>query len=273
MVSRSSFANIPQLCDHRLSFEQLSEMCDTKQKEEKCFKHYTGFKSVENFNKVLKFLVPDTEERNIVYWSTKAGRSRRIDTSMLYDSDTYSTQSEDDSDPEQEIAVRPRVLSDKNEFLLVLMKLRLGLTNLDLAIRFGLAESTTADILITWLNFLYVRLGTLKTWPHRSVLLSKMPENFKKDYPNNIIIDATELKVQCPSSLVLQSLSYSNYKSTNTFKSLVGVDAMGGFMFASQLYTGSISDKQIVKRSGFLDILERKKNVNEIIEGDSIMAV
>ena len=36
MVSRSSFVNIPQPCDHRLSFEQLCEMCDTIQKEEKC---------------------------------------------------------------------------------------------------------------------------------------------------------------------------------------------------------------------------------------------
>ena len=47
---------------------------------------------------------------------------------------------------------------------------------------------------------------------------------------------------------------------------------MGGFMFISQLYTGSISDKQIVSRSGFLDLLSRKKEVSEIFEGDSIMA-
>ena len=43
-------------------------------------------------------------------------------------------------------------------------------------------------------------------------------------------------------------------------------------MFVSQLYTGSISDKQIVSRSSFLDVLSRKKKVSEILEGDSIMA-
>lgn len=43
-------------------------------------------------------------------------------------------------------------------------------------------------------------------------------------------------------------------------------------MFVSQLYTGSISDKQIVSRSGFLDLLSRKKEVSEIFEGESIMA-
>ena len=95
----------------------------------------------------------------------------------------------------------------------------------------------------------------------------------KEEYPNTIIIiDCTEIRIQCPSALMLQSQSYSNYKSTNTLKSLVGVDSRGGFLFGSQLYTGSISDKQIVSRSGFLDILKKKKETSEVLDGDSIMA-
>ena len=43
-------------------------------------------------------------------------------------------------------------------------------------------------------------------------------------------------------------------------------------MFFSQVYTGSISDKQTVFRSGFLDLLSRKKEVSEILDGDSIIA-
>jgi len=43
-------------------------------------------------------------------------------------------------------------------------------------------------------------------------------------------------------------------------------------MFFSQLYIGSISDKKIVMRSGFLDFLAKKKIEGEVIEGDSIMA-
>ena len=41
-------------------------------------------------------------------------------------------------------------------------------------------------------------------------------------------------------------------------KCLLGVDAKGGIMFISQLYEGAISDKQIVERSGFLEILRQK---------------
>lgn len=43
-------------------------------------------------------------------------------------------------------------------------------------------------------------------------------------------------------------------------------------MFVSQLYEGSISDKQIVQRSGFLDILDKKVMVGEIKKGEAIMA-
>ena len=42
-------------------------------------------------------------------------------------------------------------------------------------------------------------------------------------------------------------------------------------MFISQLSEGSISDKQIVQTSGFLDILDKKVMVGEIKKGDAIM--
>ena len=83
---------------------------------------------------------------------------------------------------------RDHVLSVEDEFLLVMMKLCLGLTNLDLAIRFNVAEATISNTFISWLNLLFVQLGTLKIWPHRNVILEHMPKKFKEDYPNNIII-------------------------------------------------------------------------------------
>ena len=96
---------------------------------------------------------------------------------------------------------------------------------------------------------------------------------FLEKYPKNIcIIDATELKIEVPSALQKHSESYSTYKSHTTLKCLLGVDPKGGIMFISQLYEGYISDKQIVKRSGFLDILRKKLTVSEIKKGDSLMA-
>ena len=279
IVSRSIQVNIPLPCSHRLSLQLLRDQCDTQKKEEKYLKHYTGFKSYEKIVTILNFVLPESDGKSVVYWGTKAGKNRAINAPLLFDTDDQLCDSDSDStcsDVEDESSVgalRKRALCVEDEFFLFLVKVRLGLTNLDIAIRFCLAESTVTNIFITWLNLLFLRLGSLKIWPHRNVILQHMPDKFKDDYPNNIIIiDATELRIQCPSSLVLQSQSYSSYKSANTLKSLIGVDAKGGFVYVSQLYTGSISDKEIVKRSGFLDVLARKKNAEEIKVGDSIMA-
>ena len=43
-------------------------------------------------------------------------------------------------------------------------------------------------------------------------------------------------------------------------------------VFVSELYTGSISDKEIVIRSGFLDTLKSKVPVGEILAADAVMA-
>ena len=237
MISRSCSVDIPWPCLHEFSFEQLCAMCNTEKKKEKYFKHYTGLKSSQKFLQLLDFLAPNTkEEPNIVYWSIKRWKNSRINTAMLFDSDVGDSNSESDSDSnDQHSAAKKRLLSNEDEFLLVLMKLRLGLKNLDLSMRFFLSEPAASDIIISWINYLYIRLSSLKIWPHRRIIIDKMSKKFKNCYPNTIIIiDTTEIKIKCPSSLALQSQSYSNYKSKNTLKSLIGVDAMGGIMFVSQ---------------------------------------
>jgi len=153
------------------------------------------------------------------------------------------------------------------------MKLRLGSSNVDLSVRFHVSEATVSKLFTTWINYLYVRLGDLKIWSHRNVIIANMPSNFKEKYPNTVvIIHATERRIQTPSSLLRQSQGYSSYKSTNTLKSLVGVHSMGGIIFVSQLYTGSISDKEIVIRSSFLETLKNKVKVGEILAADAVMA-
>ncbi|KAH7932603.1 hypothetical protein HPB51_029207 [Rhipicephalus microplus] len=57
-----------------------------------------------------------------------------------------------------------------------------------------------------------------------------------------------------PSSLYLQSTTYSPYKTSKTFKGLIGVLPNGLVAFVSELFAGSSSDRQCVIRSGFLDL-------------------
>ena len=91
-----------------------------------------------------------------------------------------------------------------------------------------------------------------------------MPKQFQDMYPSTrVIIDCTELYVETPSSLNIQSATYSSYKHHNTFKGLVGISPTGACIYASHLYTGGISDKEITNECGILDKLEH---------GDSVMA-
>ena len=100
---------------------------------------------------------------------------------------------------------------------------------------------------VTWINYSYLRLGMLPCWPDRDTIKDTMLAVFKENYPRTtVILDATEIKINIPSLLLLQSQTYSNYKSKNTFKGLVGISLAGHVMFVSSLYTRSISDTELV---------------------------
>ena len=212
---------------------------------------------------VLKLIIlPNLDRRNLIYWDSKAGKSSVIVIEKLFDEG--ETEGENDGFERESTMTRPSAhkLSVEDEFLMFLMKLRMGLSTIDLAERFCVSESTVNNVNLTWVNFVYIVIGSLKIWSHRDIIIKLSPEEFIQNYPNNIVIvDATELKIQVPSSSQKHSESYSTYKSHTTFKSLIGVDPNGGIMFVSQLFEGSISDKQIVQRSGFWKLWNRKYNV------------
>ena len=50
--------------------------------------------------------------------------------------------------------------------------------------------------------------------------------------------------------------AFSSYKSSCTYKALTVVSPHGNLMYVSSAFQGSISDKAIVEKSGFLDFVE-----------------
>ncbi|KAL5011956.1 hypothetical protein ScPMuIL_010507 [Solemya velum] len=158
---------------------------------------------------------------------------------------------------------RPKVLRLVDEFLLVLMRLRLGLLLEDLSYRFKISKSTCSLIFNRWIEYLDVNLQCLVKWPSRKNIDDTMPERFRKKYSHcRVIIDCTEIRTETPHSLHNKSLLFSDYKSHMTYKSLIGISPAGIVTFVSDLYAGSTSDKQITKLSGLVDLCE---------EGDGIM--
>ena len=159
---------------------------------------------------------------------------------------------------------RPRSLRVVDEFVMVLMRVRLGLLLEDLADRFKIGTSTCSQIFNYWIDYLDVQLSFLVEWISRDTVNASMPNSFKLKYPKcRVVIDCTEIFTETPSSLQLRSVMYSDYKSHMTYKSLIGISPAGVVTFVSDLYCRSISDKQITIRSGLVDLCDA---------GDAIMA-
>ena len=163
-------------------------------------------------------------------------------------------------------------LTLRSQLLLTLMKFRQNWDHKDLAFRFKIRLQSVSTLINSWVDYMFEILGKLSVWPHRDVISENMPAKFKEQFPNTFaILDGTELKIEKPSSLVLQSQTYSTYKSTNTLKSLVACDPRGALIYVSALFTGSISDKEIFNRSNIIDVLKGCVQCGYLNVGDGLM--
>ena len=202
---------------------------------------YTGFPSYDVFMATYNYLNPGQNGENIRFWCS---------VSNDVDPEYYEREPELGVGPG-----RPRTLNAKEEFFLVMCRLRQGFPERHLGHLFDISQSTVSRIVISWVNFMYLRFGQLSIWPSRKVVNDNMPQDFKGKYPNTrAIIDCTEIKCQMPSSLLLNSELFSSSKNHTTLKGLIAISPAGHISFISQLYTGSISDREITERSGFLDL-------------------
>lgn len=194
------------------------------------FRFYTRFSSEKTF-KVFWDSVASSAE-NLVYW-TKIQRDAEADTTPS---------------PQRSLALI--------EFFMDCMRVAVGLKEKVLADLFSVSVSTVSRII-------YLVLGSIPIWATREQVNATMPRKYKEHCPNlRVILDCTEIKCENPSSLTLQSETFSQYKNTTTLKSLIGIAPNGTITFVSRLYTGSISDKELTMLSGILDLLE---------PGDSVM--
>eukprot|EP00057_Strongylocentrotus_purpuratus_P017382 XP_011671856.1 PREDICTED: uncharacterized protein LOC105441913 [Strongylocentrotus purpuratus] len=157
-----------------------------------------------------------------------------------------------------------RILTVYEEFIMTLVRLRRGFTNRGLADTFGISPSMASNVFATWINFLDLELRPLLIkWPTKEQVRESLPKSFKYFKSTRTIIDCTEIFISKPSTPSSQRITWSSYKHHNTLKLLVATSPRGTFIFLSQLWTGSVSDKKITQESGFLDHIEY---------GDDVMA-
>ena len=196
---------------------------------DKICNHYTGFPSVKILEAILNFLEPGKNGENMV----------------LYNSQLVN---------EDETRGCKRALSSMISFILTLVHLRRNFDVKYIMYLFKTSEGTVINTILTWINDMYINLGSLCISSNASQVKRNMPNSMKEKFPNvKCIIDCVEFKIAVPSSLVLHNLMYSDYKSHTAVKALVGIAPGGGFTFISSVFPGSISDKDITVKSVLLN--------------------
>ena len=204
------------------------------------------FYSLDNLNEEIIRMETGIPTKNLFLLIVAYAKRFKDDISYFYDWRVESIKFED-------------------QILITLMKLRQNYTNLHLAKLFSCSKTTISNIVLTFIHVLHKLLFV--------DLMSHVPSRFKNgtsapaafaDFPNcRMIVDCTDIEVVTPKQMDLQRLTYSTYRSMNSFKALVGVAPNGVITFISKLYVGSTSDKHIVQKCGIL---------NHFVAGDLILA-
>ena len=146
-------------------------------------KFYTGFSSFPVLLYFFEFL--GTSVNHLKYWGDNECKTNRRRKSLKLD--------------------------PINQLFLTLVKLRLDLRVTDLALRFGVSSSSVSKYFITWICFLYHYLKEIDWTPSVAQVAGTLPCAFREKFPTTYsIIDASEVFIQTPSDLCMQSSSWSN---------------------------------------------------------------
>ena len=227
----------------RLENQKLKKDCICKLpihevtiKDDKSCLFYTGIEKVSTFNKLFDFIFPFVKRRWVGFKFTSTILKRKFSKIPKR------------MGPE-------RKLCGKDEFLMLLMKLRLALLEKDLANRFKVSLTTTSRIVRTWLKVTSSILQSFVFIPDQGTLNVTKPPVFKSISNLHSIIDATELFIETPKGLINQRLTWSNYKHHNTLKVLVAVSSNSSVVFISNAYVGGISDKALTLHTDYLSLV------------------
>lgn len=157
-----------------------------------------------------------------------------------------------------------KILSKEEEFMICIVKLRMNYLFKDIAYHLNVSVGTVHKAFHNTLDVLYTRLHFLVRWPTREALRMSMPQCFRKDFGEKVVVvmDCFELFTERPSGAINKVYTYSNYKHHQTIKYLIGIAPQGVVTFISEGWGGRTSDKHITENSGIL---------KDLLPGDIVM--
>lgn len=155
-------------------------------------------------------------------------------------------------------------LSQEDQVLLVLMRLRLDVHLCFLADLFHIGKNSVSKLFETVLTVLVAELKGLIVWPDDISFNAWRPKAFQGKFSRvRVIIDSTEIRLEKASATTAQSATWSPYKNSNTIKVLIGITPNGLISYVSECWGGKVSDKQLVLKTDFTSKLDY---------GDEVMA-
>ena len=110
---------------------------------------------------------------------------------------------------------------------------------------------------------MYQHLKEINWTPSPIQVARTLPQSFHDKYPTTFdIIDGSEIFIETPNDLHIQSSTWSSYKHHNTAKFLIACTPNGVISYISPVYVGGISDVELTRVSGFLKTLEGKNDIS-----------
>ena len=227
---KSDYTKIKKNCSCKETMDKQLLKTDTD------VKFFTGIPSKIVYDKLFDFIKPTVQRK----WY-----GPRVNTSIV-----------------RKFAKSPKKmgakskLSPREEFLMCLMKIRLGLLERDLAYRFNVSSALAGRIFSTWVKAIANVLRCFVFIAPLENIRKSRPRKFK-DFPKlHSILDGTEIFIQTPKNHEIQRITWSSYKHHNTAKILICVAPNGFIVFTSEAYGGSISDKMLTVCSEYLDYVD-----------------
>ena len=219
---------------------------------------YTGFEGTEVFKYVFDHLL--LLASRMQYWKgdKTTEKEQKNEKDVAYEEELYAAGlARKRPGPKRKLAL-------EQEFLIVMMRLKVDLLVQDLAYRFEVSVGLVTSVFFTWVRLTSLEFKHLIKWVDREIVRRHHPDMFRKYYPKCcVIIDCTEIFIGTPSSLEFAAACCSEYKHHHTVKFLVGITPNGVVSFLSGCYGGRTTDVYITKDC---------RIANKLLPGDQVMA-
>lgn len=137
----------------------------------------------------------------------------------------------------------------QEQFFMILVKLRQGLTFEFIATVKGVKKTTAIGYFWKWLDLMHAKLRFPVKFQDREYIFQTIPPVFKNKFPR---LTCFKIFIDAHRKLKARAQCWSNYKHHCTVKVFISCSPLGHINYVSKVYGGRASDVQVVRESNFM---------------------